>query len=122
MPVKVLVLDDEPMVLRATTKFLQSEGFDVTSATSPDEVPLTERYAVGVFDLNLGNVDSVRLARTMLAANRIGGAVFFSGGGQSLVQERAAQVGTIVLKPRLAPLSETVRRLSSRPPNLTEDD
>ena len=77
---------------------------------------------MGVFDLNLGSVDSVRLARAMLDANRIGDAVFFSGGGQSVDQQRAAEVGTVVLKPKLVPLSETVRRLSSRPPAPPEED
>ena len=116
MPVKVLVVDDEPMVLRATTALLQQDGFDVTAAASADDVPLAEQFTVGVFDLNLGSADGVGLAQTLLDSRRIQEAVFFSGGGQAAAEARAAEVGTVVLKPRLMPLRDTVRRLSSRPP------
>jgi CheY-like chemotaxis protein len=53
MTQKVLIVDDEPMVRRATAALLARDGFDVTAAASPAEVPATETYAVGIFDIHL---------------------------------------------------------------------
>jgi CheY-like chemotaxis protein len=116
MSAKILIVDDEPMVRRATAAVLTRDGFDVTVAGSPAEVPPLERFAVGIFDIYLSGSDGIAFARSMLDAGQVAQAIFYTGGVDDGSHARAAQVGTVLRKPELAPLRETVKRLSSKPP------
>ncbi len=113
---KVLIIDDEPIVRRATAALLARDGFDVTQVSSPADVPPLARFAVGIFDINLSGSDGVGFARAMIDAGQVQQAIFYTGGGDELTCRRAGEVGTVVVKPELGPLREAVKRLSSKPP------
>jgi FixJ family two-component response regulator len=116
MATKVLIVDDEPIVRRATAALLTRDGFEVTAAASPADVPTLEKYAVGVFDIHLCGSDGVGFARALLDAGQVREVIFYTGGGDDRESRRAGEVGTVVVKPELQPLRDAVRRLSSKPP------
>jgi FixJ family two-component response regulator len=113
---KVLIIDDEPIVRRATAALLARDGFEVTQVSSPADVPPLARFAVGIFDINLSGMDGVGFARAMLDTGQVQEAIFYTGGGDDRTCRRAGEVGTVVVKPELGPLREAVKRLSSKPP------
>lgn len=113
---KVLIVDDEPIVRRATAALLVRDGFDVTQVSTPADVPPLEKFAVGIFDINLSGIDGIGFARALLDAGQVGEAVFYTGGGDESSVRRAGEIGVVVVKPELGPLRETVKRLSSKPP------
>jgi DNA-binding response OmpR family regulator len=66
----ILLLDDEPMLRRATAMLLADRGGRVTAAASPDEaVALSgaRSYDVGVFDLSLPGPSASEVLRRMKA-------------------------------------------------------
>ena len=73
---KVLIVDDELMVRRATAALLTRDGFEVTVAASPAEVPPLERFSVGVFDVSLSGGDGIAFAQAMIDAGRVVEAIF----------------------------------------------
>jgi CheY-like chemotaxis protein len=113
MPTKVLIVDDEPAVRRATAAVLTRDGYEVTMASSPADVSPAEQFAVGIFDLSLSGRDGIGVARSMLDAGQVRQAIFYTGGADEAVFRRAGEVGTVVVKPELEPLRAAVRRLSS---------
>jgi len=113
---KVLIIDDEPIVRRATAALLGRDGFDVTQVSSPADVPPLERFAVGIFDIHLSGSDGIGFARAMIDAGQVQEAIFYTGGGDEGMCRRAGEVGVVVVKPELGPLREAVKRLSSKPP------
>jgi len=57
-PIRVLVADDQPDIVRALALLLSDEGFEVTPASSPAEV--LERIAGAAFDLALVDLNYTR--------------------------------------------------------------
>jgi DNA-binding NtrC family response regulator len=57
-PIRVLVADDQPDIVRALELLLSDEGFDVTPASSPAEV--LERIKASAFDLALVDLNYTR--------------------------------------------------------------
>lgn len=55
-PLRVMVVDDEPMVLRATRRVLARQGFDVTSHVSPVEALRALQEEAEPFDVVLSDV------------------------------------------------------------------
>lgn len=57
LPVSILLLDDEPMLSRATALMLSNRGGSVAMASTPDEavaLAATRRYDVAIVDLSSG--------------------------------------------------------------------
>ena len=52
----ILVVDDEPMVVRAVSQILLRAGFTVVAATNPDEAVASFAEKEGAFDLLLTDV------------------------------------------------------------------
>jgi CheY-like chemotaxis protein len=116
MAPRVLIVDDEPAVRRATAAVLTRDGYEVTMAASPSDVSPVDRFAVGIFDVYLSGRDGIGFARSMLDAGQVGEAIFYTGGTDEALFRRAEAVGTVVVKPALEPLRAAVKRLSSKPP------
>jgi DNA-binding response OmpR family regulator len=66
----ILLLDDEPMLRRATAMLLADRGGRVTAAASPDEavaLSSARAYDVGIFDLSLPGPSASEVLRRMKA-------------------------------------------------------
>lgn len=71
LPCRVLVVDDEPMLVRLMTKSLKDAGYDVTPFGSGpaalEALHGAELYDVIVSDVRMPGVDGHTIARTALA-------------------------------------------------------
>lgn len=73
MPSRLLVVDDEPNLLRAVAACLRAEGFDVVTARSGAEALLRVAEAVPdlvVSDIRMPGMDGYQLARQLRANSR----------------------------------------------------
>ena len=83
----VLVVDDDPLVLRSVRDALSDAGFDVVVTAQPEEAPaLLERHrpALALLDLMLPERDGVELMGDLLAVSRIP-VIFLSAYGRDEV-------------------------------------
>src|SRR5688500_15499464 len=65
---RVLVVDDEPAVLRVELRSLESAGFTCRGAPTAQEARAAlaaETFDVAVLDVNIGNDSGLALARTI---------------------------------------------------------
>jgi two-component system, OmpR family, alkaline phosphatase synthesis response regulator PhoP len=65
---RILIVDDEPEILRLVRDYVGSTGFDVTTATSGDEAVMrarTEPPDLVVLDLGLPGLDGLDVARAL---------------------------------------------------------
>jgi DNA-binding NarL/FixJ family response regulator len=111
----VLVVDDSPPLRTLIRRVLELEGMVVTTASSRAEgIAQTGTFAVGVFDLDLGDGNGVEVATHLLATGQVAACVFFSGGAPRSVMEGARALGVLFSKgDGLGALVEHVRHLVS---------
>lgn len=109
---RVLVVEDDPLVLMMTILDLQADGFDVVGAESMGEahrlVKAGELDAV-VIDLDLRGGDGFALALTARSRNPAVGVIYTSGVSQSDFEARRVKGGLLVAKPTVT--QELARRL-----------
>jgi len=117
----ILLVEDEPMVLRLTTRALQSQGYTVLGVQSPDEALRVAREHSGEIDLLLTDVimpgmNGRDLAKTLTAQNPRLEYVFMSGFSSRVVAGHGVDDDAHFLgKPfSLAALASTVRRVLDR--------
>lgn len=70
-PVTILLLDDEPMLRRASALLLSNRGAAVTMAATPDEAlahAATRLYDVAIIDLSNGGASAADVVARMRAA------------------------------------------------------
>lgn len=95
-----LVADDDPLVARAVARGLSRLGYRVCTARSRAAAfAMSGSYAVGVFDLDLGDGSGVELAEDLLGQGRVGRVLFYTGSRYSQVLDRARLIGPVVPKP-----------------------
>lgn len=71
---KILVIEDEPTLLRILQSYLEKEGYSVISATRGDtgfDLSLTENPDLILLDLNLPGMDGIDVARGILKQKSI---------------------------------------------------
>jgi CheY-like chemotaxis protein len=111
---RVLLVDDDPLVLRSLRDALQSEGHSVTTADggqSGIEAFLAARdrgepFAVVISDLGMPNVNGRAVAAAVKSASRRVPVILLTGWGQRMNGERE--------------LPEHVDRVLGKPPRLSE--
>ncbi len=95
----LLLVEDDLKLAHAVHVELARSGFDVTIATSPDALrALDTTFDAGVFDLSLADECAVELALELVAAERVGRVLFFTGGSWQPVLRRAMKVGPVIEK------------------------
>ena len=101
---RVLVVDDDPLAVRATGRLLRSRGHRVSTAGSMgDAVELVtrerERFDVAVLDIEMETPTAgVDLGRVLLRRGFVKRVVFHTGTTDAEALEQAAQLGKVVPK------------------------
>ena len=113
----LLLVEDDLQVAHAVHRELARSGFDVTIVTSSGAArALDSTFDAGVFDLSLGDECAVELALELVAAERVGRVLFFTGGSWQPVLRRAVKIGPVIEKEQgpVALLAE-LRQPTERP-------
>jgi CheY-like chemotaxis protein len=112
----LLLVEDDLQLASAVQHELAQSGFEVTIATSPVAArALGHSFDAGVFDLGLADECAVELALELVAAERVGRVLFFTGASWQPSLRRALEVGPVSEQEPVAPLAEL--RPPSEPPN-----
>jgi two-component system, OmpR family, KDP operon response regulator KdpE len=125
VPVRILVVDDEPNILAAMEPLLKSHGYDVISAMSGQAaLAATERESpdVIVLDLGLPDMNGVEVAR-LIRDERATPIIVLSARGAEADKVKALDAGAddYVTKPfgteeLLARIRVALRRIDASPP------
>jgi DNA-binding NtrC family response regulator len=120
----ILVVDDEPLVLREIVRGLRRAGWQVQAAGSADEAlaVMSTNKAIGVVvtDIRMPGTDGLALAALLLGRGRDDGAVeVVLVTGHASIDEGSVTVGNaeceLIHKPfRLSELKSAVRRAMGR--------
>jgi ActR/RegA family two-component response regulator len=98
-PRRVLLVDDDPLVLRTTSRWLRRRGFDVVSvSTGEGALATVGPFACAVFDLELPDGSGVDFAGKLVASGAAKAVVFFSGTSNTSLLTQAGSVGQVVPK------------------------
>lgn len=92
---RIVVIDDEPLILRATRRLLQGLGYRVrTYADGRIAVELMRREPpdVVLVDLHMSEMDGIQVLRRLLALDRPPPVIVMSGDGRTLVRQRLDEV------------------------------
>lgn len=127
-PLRILVVDDDPMILKSLKSVLESDGHFVATAeggqTGIDEfltaIKRGQPFAVVITDLGMPNVDGRTLAATVKAASPNTPVILLSGWGQRLQDEGGlpARVNRVLSKPpRLSELRVALAELTEDTPS-----
>jgi CheY-like chemotaxis protein len=96
---KLLVVDDEPLVLRAMARRLRTAGHTLTLAASVAEAKAQAGpFECAVLDIDLPDGDGISLARDLLSAGSVPVVVFYSGSADPNVPLAASELGSFVSK------------------------
>jgi putative nucleotidyltransferase with HDIG domain len=66
---RILVVDDDPLILAALSRILQSEGYEVTTHTDPAQAAKEEGFQVVLTDFMMPMLNGVELLRTLREKN-----------------------------------------------------
>jgi CheY-like chemotaxis protein len=96
---RVLLVDDDHLILRTTSRWLRRRGFDVVAVASGERALATVGpFFCAVFDIDLPDGSGIEFAARMLASGVIRAVVFFSGSADTALRQRAETVGRFVGK------------------------
>jgi len=122
-PLRILLVDDDPLILRSLQDILESDGHTVVTADGGqkgiDEFLAASRrgavFDVVISDLGMPNVDGRRVAATIRSAKPTTPIVLLTGWGQRLQaqEDRPQNVDRVLSKPpRLGELRTTLLDLA----------
>jgi CheY-like chemotaxis protein len=119
---RLLVVDDEPSLLKSLHEILKSEGHAVTTASGGQEAidivqaaNNTQRFDAVITDLGLPHVDGYRVAIAVKLASPATCVILLTGRGWEIVEEGAvpADVDQVLGKPpKLRELRAALARCS----------
>ena len=105
----ILIVDDDPLIIRSLRSILEDDGHVVTTATGGQEgidtlraaAERSERFAVVITDLGMPHVDGRKVASAVKMACRDTPVILLTGWGQRLVAEEdvPANVDCVLNKP-----------------------
>jgi two-component system, OmpR family, KDP operon response regulator KdpE len=93
---RIVVIDDEPLILRATKRLLQGLGHRVrTYADGRIAVELmrSQRADVALVDLHMSEMDGIQVLCRLLALDHPPAIIVMSGDGKPPVKQRLAELG-----------------------------
>jgi CheY-like chemotaxis protein len=93
---RIVVIDDEPLILRATKRLLQGLGHRVRTYPSGRiavELMRRERADVALVDLHMSEMDGIQVLGRLLAMDQPPAVIVMSGDAKTPVQQRLAELG-----------------------------
>ena len=66
---RILVVDDDPLILAALSRILQSEGYEVVTHSDPAQAAKEEGFQVVLTDFMMPLLNGVELLRTLREKN-----------------------------------------------------
>ncbi|HAM36133.1 MAG TPA: hypothetical protein DEB40_02615 [Elusimicrobia bacterium] len=102
-PKRILIVDDEPDLLRLLSLFIGSKGWDVVAVTNGQEA--LGVFEAGKFDVLLADVDlddevdGIFVAKTLLSSDPNLKIVMMSGKPHNAQKVREANLGAFMSKP-----------------------
>jgi CheY-like chemotaxis protein len=127
---RILVVDDDPLILRALCEFLESDGHEVITAnggeTGIDAFSAAQKrskpFSIVITDLGMPRVDGRRVASFVKGASKSTPVILLTGWGQRLMAEGDVppHVDCVISKPpKLRELREALA-LCVSPPGLRD--
>jgi DNA-binding response OmpR family regulator len=99
MPARVLVVEDNPVLVRPLARFLSQAGYIVYEADSCASARAASGpLDAGVFDIELPDGSGIDLCSEFLALGRIACAVFYTGTLDAALLQRARAIAQVVRK------------------------
>ena len=117
--VRVLLVDDEPSIVKTVSKRLEVAGFDVIVAMTGEEAitkALTERPNAIVLDLMLPTISGMQVCETLKKDQRckdIPVVVMFTGKGDEADEERCRKVGAAAYVTKTQGSAELISQLKA---------
>jgi CheY-like chemotaxis protein len=93
---RIAVIDDEPLILRATKRLLQGLGYRVRAYADGRiavELMRRERADVALVDLHMDEMDGIQVLRRLLALDHPPAVIVMSGDGKMPIRQRLAELG-----------------------------
>jgi CheY-like chemotaxis protein len=93
---RIAVIDDEPLILRATKRLLQGMGYRVRAYADGRiavELMRRERVDVVLVDLHMDEMDGIQVLCRLLALDHPPAVIVMSGDGTTSIRERLAELG-----------------------------
>jgi CheY-like chemotaxis protein len=93
---RIVVIDDEPLILRATQRLLQALGHRARTYVDGRvalELMRWERADVVLVDLHMSNMDGIQVLCRLLTLNHAPALIVMSGDGGTPVKARLAELG-----------------------------
>lgn len=103
---RILLVDDEPAILKSVARILSGSGHEVQTATCRDDLALIDCTSldVVVMDIDLGDDDGVALAAEMAQRGDVDAILFHTANTNDDTLARAAALGVVMPKGELGPL------------------
>lgn len=93
---RIVVIDDEPLILRATQRLLQELGYRARTYTDGRvavELMRWDRPDVVLVDLHMSEMDGIQVLRRVLALDHPPAVIVMSGDGKTPVKRRLDELG-----------------------------
>jgi CheY-like chemotaxis protein len=109
---RILLLDDEPVILRAMARYFRKLGWTVDSASEPEEAEaLTahRRYDLAILDMRLtrfGNAEGLEVLRHIRKHDPWTGVIVLSAYVSAELEEEAVRLGADVVLRKPQPLPQ----------------
>ena len=93
---RIVVIDDEPLILRATQRLLQELGHRARTYMDGRvavELMRWDRPDVVLVDLHMSEMDGIQVLRRLLALDHPPAVIVMSGDGKAPIRQRLAELG-----------------------------
>ena len=117
---KVFLLDDDPSIIRAMTRYLESLGFEVLAFQSAQEFLFRHDMQIpgcAVLDVCLGDSNGLEVYRALSRAGKMRPTIFITGVADVITSVRAMKAGAVdfLMKPvHEAELGAAIHRAIAR--------
>ena len=127
---KILLIDDEPDILKIGAQLLQNLGYTITTSSEPEkalEMAIDRSFPLDlvITDLTMPNVSGDNLAKTIREKRPELPVILCTGYAETITEDRAREIGVseLLVKPfKLEKMAQSVRRVLDRAQSSLRDN